>query len=157
MLLTILLYGNADKMFRNSCRGNQDKTRVRAVSKSYLLCYTREWVKREEKEISQHLTTFHYIYIVCHPRTIPYAPMFHLNVFSWSYSPTTKLVINRTTPHRPMSQHFRPRPHLNNLYCHPLTMSPRHSRVYQHLRFSISLIPSAHSILFLSTIHTARL
>jgi len=82
ILVTIIWHLNWDKMLRNSYRGNQDKTRVRAVSKSYLLCYTRERVRGDEKEILQHLTTSLYIHFVCHAQTIPYAPMYHLNISS---------------------------------------------------------------------------
>ena len=121
IVVTIMWYRNWDKMLRNSHRGNQDKPRFRAVSKSYLLCYTREYVKREEKEILQHLTTSLYIHFICHPRTVSYALMYHPTISSWSYTPPTQLLINGTTPHRPTSQHLRPLPYLNKFYCNNLT------------------------------------
>jgi len=150
-------YRNPDKMLPNSYLGNQDKTRVSAVSMSYWLCYTREWVKREEKEIFQHLTTSHGIYLICHPRTIPYAPMYHLNVSSWSYTPPTQCLMNTTTPHRLTLQYHRPLPHLTKVDRHNLTKSSRHSCIDQHLWLTVTLISSTHSILLLSTIHTPHL
>jgi len=135
-------------------RGNQDKTRIGAGSKSYLLCYTRERVKREEMEIPQHLTTSLYIHFVWNPRTSPHAPMYHLNIPSWSSTPSTQLLIDTTTPHRPTLQHHKPRPYPNIVYRHHLTTFSCHSRVYQHLHMSVTLIPFTHPILFICTIHT---
>jgi hypothetical protein len=75
------------KEARDSFRGYPDKTRqdkTRHDSKLFqsrnLLCYTRQRVKREEKEILQRPQHSLYIQFVCHPRTIPYAPMYHPNL-----------------------------------------------------------------------------
>ena len=147
-------YRNWDKTLWSSYHADQDKTRVRAVSKSYLLCYTREWVKREEKEILQHQSTSLYIHFICHPQIIPHAPLYHPNILSWSYTPSTQLLITITTPHHPTSQYLTLLPYHNKLYCHHLTIFPRHLRVYQHLGVSVTLIPSIHLIPFVSTFIT---
>jgi len=85
-------YRNQDRTLRGSNWGNPDRTRIKAGSKLCLLCYTRERVKREEKEILQHQTTSLYIHCVCHPRIIPHAPIYHLNIQPWSYTPPTQLL-----------------------------------------------------------------
>jgi len=85
-------YGNQDKTLWSSYRRNQDKTKDQAWSKSYMLCYTRERVKREEKEILQHQTTSRYIHFIRHPRIIPHAPMYHPNIQPWSYTPPAQLL-----------------------------------------------------------------
>jgi len=108
ILVTVMWYLNWDEMLRSSYRGNQDKTRIRAGSKSYLLCYTREWVKREEKEILQHQTTSLYIHLICHPWIISDAPMYHPNILPWSYTSSTQFQINITTPGQPTLQHHKP-------------------------------------------------
>ena len=54
--------------------------------------YTRERVKREEKEILQHQATSLNIHFVCHPRIIPHAPLYHLNIQPWSYTPPSQLL-----------------------------------------------------------------
>jgi len=56
-----------------------------------LLCVTRERGKREEKEILQCQTTSLVIHCVCHRWPICRTLMYHLNPYSWSYTPLTKL------------------------------------------------------------------
>jgi len=51
-------------------------------SMSYLLCYTREQVKSEEKKILQLQTTSVYKQFICHPQIIPHGPMNQLDL-SW--------------------------------------------------------------------------
>jgi len=80
------------RCFRSWYGERQDKTRIRAGSKSCLLCFTRDRVKREEKEILQQQTTSLYIHIICHPRFILRAPMYHPNIQPWSYMPPTQLL-----------------------------------------------------------------
>jgi len=147
-------YHNQDKVLQSSFWGNQDKSLIRTVSKSYLLCYTRERAKREEKAILQHQTTSRYIHFVCHPWIIPHASMYHLNILPWFHTPPTQLLINTATPPHPTSQHLRPLPHHNKLYSHHLTTLPHHLRFYQHLDHAVTLIPSEYPILFLSTIQS---
>ena len=142
------------EVIRSSYRESQEKTTVRVVSESYLLCYTRERVQRKEKEILQHPTTPLYIHFVCHPRIIPHAPMNHPNIFPWSYTLPTQHLITTTTPHRPMSQHLKPLPYHKRSFCHHLTTFSHHSHVYQHPHFSITLIPSIHPILYLSILQS---
>ena len=137
-------YGTRDKVVQSLCWGNQDKTRIRAVAKSYLLCYTRERVKREEKKIIQHHTTSLYIHFVYQTGIIPQAPMYHPNILSCSYTPPTPLLINNTTPPHPTSQHLRPLPYHIILHRH-------HVRIYQRLCLSITQIPSIHLIIFVGT------
>ena len=59
----------------------QDKTRQESklFQSRNLLGYTRERVKREEKEILQHQTTSLYIQFVHHSRVIPHASMYQPN------------------------------------------------------------------------------
>jgi len=139
-------------MLRSSYWRGQDMTRVRAGSKSCLLCYTRERVKREEKEILQHETTSLYIHFVCHPRIIPHAPMYHVNIQSWSYTPPTITLISTITPHHPMSQHLRPLPYRSKVYRHHPTIFPHGPCIYPHLRLSVTLTHSIALILLLSTL-----
>jgi len=154
ILTTIMLCHNQDKMLRSSYRGGQDNNNVSAGSNSCWLCNTRERLKREEKEIFQHVTTSLYIHFIWHPQTIPHAPMYHLNISSWCYWPQTQLLINTTTPHCPMSQHLTPLPYHNKLYRDHLTTPSRHSHISQHLRLSVTLIPCIHQILFRSTLQS---
>ena len=65
---------------------------------------------------------------------------------------TATTLINTTTPHHLTSQHLKPLPYHNKLYRHPLTTSSCHSHVPQHLRLSLTLIPSIRPILFLTTL-----
>jgi len=90
-----------------------------------LLCYTREWVKREQKEILQSTTTYLYIQCIYHHRTIPHASMYHLNIHPWSYTLPTPFLINKTMPHHPTLQHRRPLPYHNKVYCHHYTSISR--------------------------------
>jgi len=105
-------------------------------------------------EIRQNLTTILYIHFVFHLQIIPHASMYHPNISLWSYIPPTPLLISTTTSHRLMPQHLRPLPYYNKLYCHHLTTSPHHSHIYQHLRFSITPIPSLYPIPFWSTLQS---
>jgi len=52
-----------------------------------LLCYSREQVKREEKEILQHQESSPYIHFICLPQIILHAVMYHPNSSRWSYTP----------------------------------------------------------------------
>jgi hypothetical protein len=54
-----------------------------------IACYTREQVKREEKEILGHQQPLFIYIFVCHPRTIIHASIYHLNLYPWSYAPST--------------------------------------------------------------------
>ena len=109
ILLTVLRYHDRDMIFHSSYQGTQDKTRVRAGSKSYLLCYTRERVDKVGKEILQHQTTSLYIHFICRHQIIPHAPMYSPNIFPSSYTPLTQLLIKpppRIIRHRNTSGHF---------------------------------------------------
>jgi len=142
---------NQDKVLWSLYWENQGKTQVCAVSRSCLLCYRREWVKSEEKEILQLWTTSLNIHFICHPRIISHAPMYHLNILPWSYTPPSQLLINNTTPYHPMSRYLRPCPHHHKSYRHHLTTSSCHLHIYQRLHSSVTQIPSIHTIQFLST------
>jgi len=52
-----------------------------------LLCYTRERVKREVKEILHCQTTSCYVQFICLPRIIRHVSIYHLNPSPWSYTP----------------------------------------------------------------------
>ena len=59
--------------------------------------------------------------------------------------------IDTITPHPPTSQHLRPLPYHNKLYCHHPEAPSLRSRVSRHLCLSVTLIRSASPILFLYT------
>jgi hypothetical protein len=60
-------------------RTRQESTLVQSRN---LLCYTREPGKRDEKDILQRKQHSLYIQFICHPGTIPHAPMYHPNLIS---------------------------------------------------------------------------
>jgi len=67
---------------------------------------------------------------------------------------TTTTLMDTTTPYHRTSQHLKPLPYHNKLYCHPLTTSSCHSRVSHRLCLSITLIPSIRPIQFLCTLQS---
>jgi len=106
------------------------------------LCDTREWVKREEKEILQHQTTSLYIQFVCHPRTVSRALMYHSNPFPWSYTPPIWLL--STQPRhlvqcRNISNHF---PYHIKFYCHYHVASSHRLHISECLRLSVTPVSS---------------
>jgi len=119
---------------------------------SCLLCYTRERVKREEKEILQHQTASLYKHFVGHPRSIPHAPMYHPNIQLWSYtSPPPRLISTQPchiVPHCNTSNHFLI---VTNYTATPSQHPHAIALVSQRLRRSVTLIPSIRLIPLLST------
>lgn len=113
-------------------------------------CFIREWVKREEKIILQHQTTFHWKQHICQLEIIPYAPMDHPNIPTWSYTPRN-ITLNNTTmsPHL-ISQHLRPHPPHTQLYRHHHAAFHLHLYFYQSLHFSLQPILSG----FLSNLYS---
>jgi len=85
-------------------------------------------------------TTLSYIQFVCRPRTIHHAPIYHLNIIPWSYTPPALLLIHTTMPHRPTSQHLRPLPYSTKLSRDHLTALSHLLRVDQCLRLSVTPI-----------------
>jgi len=63
----------------------QNKTSADAGHSCLLLCYTRECVKREEKDILQHQTTSVCMPFCCHPWTISDVLMYRPNLHHSSY------------------------------------------------------------------------
>jgi len=128
-------------MLRRLYRVNEDRAGIKARSQSYLLCYTRERGKREEKEVLQHQTTSLCIHFVCHPRTIPHAPMYHPNIQRWSYTPSTQLLSihpRHIIQRRNTSDHFL-------IITNYTTTFPQHPHAVP-VSFNISAYPS-HEIL----------
>jgi len=121
--------------------------RTRQVSELFqsrnLLCYTRERVKREEREILQSTTTSLYIQLMNRHRTIPHVSMYHPDIQPWSYTTPILFLIKKSTPHHPLSQHLKPCPYHNTLYhphYTPISASPNIS-VFRWHHFLTEPIP----------------
>jgi len=76
-------------------------------------------------------------------------PSFHSscsNVLSKSFpiilQPLSATFISTTTPQHPISQHFKPLPYYNTLYCHTYTTILQLLHVSQCLRLSVTLLAS---------------
>jgi hypothetical protein len=128
ILVTIMLFQKRGK--RLEVRFKEIKTRQESklFQSRSLLCYTRERVKREEKEILNANNTLLY--------TIHLPPSNHSScsdVPSESYPmilhTTPPFFIVTTTPNHPTSQHLRPLLYLTKLYRHPLAASFASSNV----------------------------
>jgi len=68
--------------------------------------------------------------------------MYHLNSHWWSYTPPTKLLSTKLTPHHPTLQHLTPLPDLNELYAHHYTIVLYQLHISLCLHPSITLIPA---------------
>jgi len=123
-------HGNSDVIFQTkrrevkiSIEENRRSQELKLFQSRNLLCYTREWVKRKEKEILQHRQHSLYIQFLYHLRVIGHASMYHPNLIPWSYMPPAQLLISTTTPNHPTSQHLSPLRYLTKLPHHHLTTS----------------------------------
>jgi len=103
-----------------------------------LLCFTREQVKREEKEILQCHTTSLYIHFIYHPQIISHAPMYLLNLPAWFCTPSTQLLSMQSCH---IIQHCNTSAHFLIILNYTATILPIHPCLPTSLPFR-NTIPS---------------
>ena len=107
-----------------------ERTKIRISFKVVLLlAYTREQVKREEKEILQHHRHSLYIQFVCHLSNHSPCSDIPSESYPMILHTTPLFLIVTTTPYRPTSQHLRPLLYRTKLYRHHLAASSASSNV----------------------------
>jgi len=108
-------FGSNNVIARHSSKWERhiEKTREesRLVQCYLLVCYTREWVKTDEKDILQHWTTIHYIQCLSPSHYSLYVNMPSDSPLMILHT-TNETLMNTPTPHHPMSQYLNPFLHL---------------------------------------------
>jgi len=131
---------------------SQNKTKIKAVSKSYLaLLYNRMTKERRERKSSNANTASLYR-IHLPPPSDSSCPNIPSEYHTMIFYTTNPILINTTMPHHPTSQHLRFLPYPNKLYRHHLAAFIHHLHTFSSLRLSVkqflphpSIVPKPHS------------